>query len=96
MNNKLNKLLEEYSKETLIDLYITQNKSQKELSKILGVGLSTTAALLHSYDIKKDSATIVSLRQNTSIQRYGVDNPAKSQEIKDKIKEANIKKFGKA
>ena len=49
MNNKLNKLLEEYSKETLIDLYITQNKSQKELSKILGVGLSTTVALLHSY-----------------------------------------------
>ena len=49
MNNKLNKLLEEYSKETLIDLYITQNKSQKELSKILGVGLSTTATLLHSY-----------------------------------------------
>ena len=77
-------------------MYITQNKSQKELSKILGVGLSATAALLHSYDIKKDSATIVSLRQNTSIQRYGVDNPAKSQEIKDKIKEANIKKFGKA
>lgn len=96
MNNKLNKLLEEYSKEALIDLYITQNKSQKELSKILGVGLSTTVALLRSYNIKKDSTTIVSLRQSTSIQRYGVDNPAKSQEIKDKIKEANIKKFGKA
>lgn len=96
MNNKINKLLIEYSKETLIDLYITQNKSQKELSKILGVGLSTTATLLHIYNIKKDMSTIVNLRQNTSIQRYGVDNPAKSQEIKEKIKEVNIEKFGKA
>lgn len=96
MNNKLNKLLEEYSKETLIDLYITQNKSQKELSKILGVGLSTTVTLLHKYDIKKDHGTVASLRQSTSMKRYGVSNPAKSQEIRDKIKEANIKKFGKA
>lgn len=68
MNNKINKLLIEYSKETLIDLYITQNKLQKELSKILGVGLSTTATLLHMYNIKKDTNKIVSLRQGTSLQ----------------------------
>lgn len=37
---------------------------------------------------------MVALRRQTNLQRYGVDNPSKSQEVKDKIKQTTFKHYG--
>ena len=41
-----------------------------------------------------DSDSVKKSKRETCIEKWGVDNPSKVKEIKDKVKETNIKKFG--
>ena len=41
-----------------------------------------------------DSDAIKNSRKNKCIEKWGVDNPSKVKEIRDKVKKTNIKKFG--
>lgn len=89
MNNKINKLLQEISKEKIIDLYITQNLKRPEVASILGVTNSMLGNLIKHYNISKDMSKQVIKRKETCLEKYGVDNPSKSLEIKNKISQAN-------
>ena len=42
----------------------------------------------------RNSAEVQVKIQQTSIERYGVENPAQSKEIKERIKETNLEKYG--
>ncbi len=82
------------TKEWLYQLYIIENKSWLEISKLAGCSSSTIGRLLKSYDLKKDVNAVVKSRQATNLQKYGVENPAQSQEIREKTKKTNLERYG--
>lgn len=89
-NNILKKLMcDEELKNKMFDLYINQNCTKEDLSKKLNLSLFTTSNLLKAFNIKKDMTLQVLKRKQTSLQRYGVDNPSKSIKIKNIISEKN-------
>lgn len=77
------------SKETLLDFYIEQNHTKKEVCDKFGITMSGLSLLLKHYEIVKDKSAVVMLRKQTNLKKYGVDNPAKSVKIKEKISKAN-------
>ena len=96
MNNKINKLLNTYSRDQIENLYINQNLTKRDLCEKLAAGMSTISKLLTEYNLRKAPENVVANRKATSLKRYGVDNPSKSSEIKEKIKQSNLKKYGAA
>ena len=89
MNNKINTLLTKISKEQIEDLYITQNLRRPEVASILGVTNSMLGNLIKHYNISKDMSKQVIKRKETCLEKYGVDNPSKSNIVKEKISQAN-------
>jgi hypothetical protein len=77
------------SKETILDFYIEQNHTKKEVCNKFGITMSGLSLLLKHYEIVKDKSAVVMLRKRTNLKKYGVDNPAKSAKIKEKISKAN-------
>ena len=84
----------EISKEELYDYYITQNHSRLETAEHFGVNPNTLRHLYDKYGIKKSKSKKVELSKRLSIERYGVDNPAKAQVVKDKIVNTNLQRYG--
>lgn len=82
------------SEEELRALYLNQNKSKAEIAEMFDIAISTLSSLFQKYNIKKDSSQIVALRQQTCLEKYGVDNPRKADAVKDKIKETNQQRYG--
>lgn len=76
-------------KNNLKDLYINKNLSKEECCKILNLSNHTLSKLLSELDIRKTKDQILQLRKKTNIEKYGFDNPSKSQSIKNKIAEKN-------
>ena len=89
MNNKINTLLTKISKEQIEDLYITQNLRRPEVASILGVTNSMLGNLIKHYNISKDMSKQVIKRKETCLEKYGVDNPSKSNIVKEKISQSN-------
>lgn len=93
-NNKIKKLQTQITKDKIEDLYITQNLHKPEVAKNLGITLSMLSSLFKYYNIKKDKTKITEIREQTNLQRYGTNNPSKSEVVKDKIKKSNQEKYG--
>lgn len=86
MNNKRNELSQDKElKSKLIDLYIHQNLNQAEVAKELNISLWMCKNLLNIWGIKKSVDTITEKRKQTNLEKYGVDNPSKTDEIKNLI-----------
>ena len=66
------------------------DKSRKSMMKKYG---STSTAQFIDYT-KTDYAARTEKSRKTCIAKYGVDNPAKAQVVKDKIKETNLERYG--
>lgn len=94
MKSQVKDLASRISKEYLEQLYIKDNLSKTEVAKILGLTSWGLSNLLKFYDIKKSSEACVSMRRRTCIEKYGVDNPSKSPDVKEKIKQTNIDRYG--
>lgn len=84
----------EISKEELYDYYITQNHSRLETAEHFGVNPNTLRHLYDKYNIKKPRSKVTELYRKTCIKKYGVDNPAKAQLVKDKAIETNLMRYG--
>lgn len=82
------------SKEELYDYYITQNHSRLETAEHFGVNPNTLRHLYDKYNIKKPKSKVTELCRKTCIKKYGVDNPAKAQPVKDKAIETNLIRYG--
>lgn len=80
------------SKEELEEYYLTHNK--KEVCKFFNLPNSSISFLIKLYGIKKDKESISRLRENTCLEKYGVSNPSKSKEIRDKTRKTNLEKYG--
>ena len=66
------------------------DKARKSMMKKYG---STSTAQFIDYT-KTDYAARTEKSRKTCIAKYGVDNPAKAQVVKDKIKETNLERYG--
>ena len=74
------------SRETILDFYIEQNHTKKEVCDKFGITMSGLSLLLKHYEIVKDKSAVVMLRKQTNLKKYGVDNPAKAEIFKNKTK----------
>ena len=81
-------------KDKVYDLYITQNKTRKETADELGINLSQLLTILNKYNITKSKELNIKKRKETSLKRYGADNPAKSDIIKERNKKKNLERYG--
>lgn len=84
----MNKLLN-INKETLYDLYIKKNLSPDEIERELKISHSSFTKYIKQFNISKPKQLIKECRKRTNLRRYGVDNPSKSPETKEKISLAN-------
>lgn len=75
-------------------LYITQNLRKKELCEIFHCSVSIIDKFLKSNGIKKSMDKQVECRKKGCLEKYGVDNPSKAEEIKQKKIDTCRKHFG--
>lgn len=92
------------SKDYLLGEYVTKNRSALDISHEFGFkNTNFIDDMLRKYEIpKKKIKDVVHLdavknkRKETTIEKYGVDNVSRSQEIKEKIKKnTNFEEMGK-
>ena len=84
-------------KETSLQRYGTTNPTSKSIEKRNKTMLEKYGTLSTSQFIdysKIDYAARNEKSKKTNIEKYGVDNVAKSKEVQDKIKKTNIEKYG--
>lgn len=81
-------------KDKVYDLYISQNKTRKETADGLGINMSQLLTILNKYNITKSKELNIKKRKETSLRRYGTDNPAKSDIIKERNKKKNLERYG--
>lgn len=82
-----------HTEEQLYDLYITQNKTIDELSKILGKSRAQTRRYLRYYNIKKPKEKWKSAEQRTIQNRFGCSTSALP-EVQKKVQETTLKRYG--
>lgn len=75
-------------------LYITQNLRKKELCEIFHCSVSVIGKFLKSNGIKKSMDKQVECRKKGCLEKYGVDNPSKAEEIKQKKIDTCRQHFG--
>ena len=90
----MNKKIEVPKKEDLYRYYIVDCLSTNEIAKIYKVSQSMISKWLSHYDIKLSKSDIVKRREATCFKKYGVNNPAKTKQVKDKIKSICLTKYG--
>lgn len=73
------------SKENLYDLYIIQNKSRKEMLKLLNVSINTFKKIMRKYGIKKSAKQAVKHRIKTCLEKYGAVSYSATAECKEKL-----------
>lgn len=75
-------------------LYITLNKSKEQTARCLGCCAWTVSKYLKLYNIQKSKQKILECHKKTCMEKYGVDNVFKNEDIKQQIKEKNLEKYG--
>jgi hypothetical protein len=79
----------------LYRLYITENKRQEEVAKILNCSRSKISSEIKKLKIKKTKEQVHVLKKESYVKKYGVDSPTKSSAVQDKIIKTNIERYGK-
>jgi len=82
------------SYDELYNLYITENKTAKQISLIYSCGKTSIFRLLKKYNIYKPTDLRAESSQNMIFEKYGVVNVFQSEIIKEKLKQTNLEKYG--
>jgi hypothetical protein len=56
--------------------------------------MGTIRGYIKAYSLKRTNEQVLESTRLTNIKKYGVDNPFKSNEVKDKIKQTKIERYG--
>ena len=80
-------------KDNLEYLYIYCNHSKKEIIKFFGYSMTTLSRRLKSFNIKKPEYLAFERKKIGCLINLGVDNPLKSEKVKNKLKETNLIKY---
>lgn len=75
-------------------LYITQNLRKKELCEIFKCSMSVIDRFLNKNKIQKQIDKQIECRKKGCLEKYGVDNPSKAEEIKQKKIDTCRQHFG--
>ena len=82
-------------------LYVQQRLSCKQIANKLGVSIRVVRQYKDKYNIKRSkkgtisfSDEVIEKRKQTCLNKYGVDNPMKREEIKQKGIQTKIEKYG--
>lgn len=81
-------------KDILLELYINQNKNIDDLMKLLDTTEWNIRISLKHHNIVKSKELLKLCRKNTNLKRYGVENPAQSDSIKNEKIVNSLKKYG--
>lgn len=92
MNKKIQ--LTDAVAENIRQLYLEENRTKDEVSKLLDITMHTLSNYFKNYNIKKSKEEIKERRKQTCLDKYGTDNVSKSDKVKEKIKEVNQEKYG--
>ena len=77
------------------DLFITQNKTQREIAEIFGVSREVVRSYAHKHGLySKPKELLTENRQKTCVKKYGATSPLKSSEIKERTMKKNMEKYG--
>ena len=87
-------LVSEIGYDKIIQFYINENHTKQETAIHFSITMDALSKIFSRYEIKKSKADIVKKRQATNLERYGVDNPRKSEAIKTKIRQTNQERYG--
>ena len=82
------------TKEELENLYISQNKSVKELCSYYSVSISTINRALRYYKLNKSRKQVAKVNMKVFKEKYGVENPSQLEEVKRKKEEINLSNYG--
>lgn len=74
--------------------YIELQQSTAECAKKFGISRACFERIIEDYDLRKNSQQITAGRSKTNLEKYGDINPLLNPEIKARIKQANILKYG--
>lgn len=80
--------------EDLYFLYITCNLTLDEVGEYLGLTPANVMSRVQRLNIKKDMKLQIQCRKRAWLKKYGVDSPAKCQEIKNKISQTCRERYG--
>ena len=81
-------------RETIVDLFITQNLNASEVATKLGVSISLIRQWLKKFNIKKPKELKEARKRDTCLKRYGVLNPMQSREFQEKYKNTCLERYG--
>ena len=81
-------------KNLLLELYIQQNLSIKEIAKKLKVSVLTILRNLKKYNIKKASDKVLETRKQTNLKKFGYEFAAQNKNCKEKAISTCMKKYG--
>lgn len=82
------------SKEELYYLYIELNLRKKDICVLLHCNEVRLSRMLKRLKIKKPSNLVQKNKELTFFKKYGVNNPSKVQNVKDKIKKTCLTRYG--
>jgi hypothetical protein len=85
---------EQLPKQELIYYYIERNLNKQQCADIFNCCIPKIDKALKLYNIQKDNESLQQSKRQTNLQRYGVDNPAKSKDIQQKMKQTCKQRYG--
>lgn len=105
MEINVNKLSRDYEKyplkknevptlEDLNYLYLELNLGAKDLQKYFNRGSSTITRWFKHYNIVKPKDMWIKQTKRNWLEKYGVDNPQKDKQVKQKTQQTNLEKYG--
>lgn len=105
MEINVNKLTRDYKKyplkrnevpplEDLNYLYLELNLGAKDLQKYFNRGSSTITRWFKQYNIVKSKDMWLKQTKQNWLKKYGVDNPQKDKQVKQKTQQTNLEKYG--
>lgn len=86
--------LTEETRERIEELYLVQNRTKRETAEELGISVWVLSRYLTEFNMHKQTSELVTRRKATNLKKYGVDNPSKSDVVKERIKSRNREKYG--
>lgn len=87
-------MLDQISKEDVRKLYIVQNLSMQETAGRLSITGPQLRKLLKKFGIVKDRSLVREVSRRTSLEKYGVESPNQSEEVKVLKKQRMLERYG--
>lgn len=80
--------------EEIKKLFLIDNYRIDDICTELKIPREQVVAVIRVFKLKKTKEQTIECTKRTNIERYGVDNPSKSNSTREKIRKTNLKRYG--